>query len=364
LQRNTAERLSGLSKDVVIAMTGRDRVLTHLEGGEVDHLPAMPITMMFAADQIGVKYGEYVRDHRVLAEAQIVTATRFDFDYVSAISDPAREAADLGAEVAWFEDQPPAIVERRARLADKAHLSGMRLPNPLGGGRMHDRVKAIALLKERIGREKIVEGWIEGPCAQAADLRGVNTLMLDLVDDPGFVEALFEFVIAMELAFARAQVDAGAELIGIGDAAASLIGPRLYQQFVWPYERKLIEGVHEMGARVRLHICGRTRTLLPWMAPIGADIVDLDWMVPLSEARRHAGPKQVLLGNIDPVTVLRNGTVEGVTSGIAQCHQQAGKRYIVGAGCEVVRDSPEANVRALVEYAKTHKPQEFEVCEG
>jgi len=333
-------------------MTGRERVLAQLRGDEVDHLPVMPITMMFAADTIGAKYRDYARDHRVLARAQIETATRYDFDHVSAISDPAREAADLGAEIKFFDDQPPAVVTSRARLARKADLAHLVPPDPLSGVRMRDRVEAIRLLARALGREKIVEGWVEGPCAGAAGLRGMQALMLDFFDDPDFVRDLFAFALEMGLRFARAQVEAGADLIGIGDAAASLIGPRLYREFVLPCERALVDGVHELGARVRLHICGRTGKLLPYLGGVSADILDLDWMVSVSEARAQTGGRQVLLGNIDPVAVLRDATPEEVGERIARCHREAGSRYIVGAGCEVVRDSPVANLRAMVDYAK------------
>jgi len=334
-------------------MNSRERVLARLAGRGVDHLPAMPITMMFAAAQRGVRYRDYVTDHRVLAEAQIFTAEKFGFDYVSVISDPAREAADLGAALEWFDHQPPAIVEGRALLADKSALARLKLPDPGGGGRMQDRVAGVALLKERAGAERIVEGWVEGPSALGADLRGINTLMLDFPDDPGFVRDLFEFCVEIEIRFARAQIAAGADLIGVGDAAASLVGPRLYEELVFPYEQRLIDGLHAAGGRVRLHICGKTRRLFPWMGRLGADIVDLDWMAPLEEARLRMGPSQVLLGNIDPVEALRHGTPETVTAAIAACHRQAGPRYIVGAGCEVVRDTPEENLRALCEYART-----------
>ncbi len=324
------------------------------DGQPVDRLPLMPITMMFAADQAGVKYGEYAADHRVLVETQIHTARKFGFDFVSAISDPAREAADLGAEIALFEDQPPAIVEDRALLADKAALDRLEFPDPLGGGRMHDRVKAVALFRERVGGDLLIEGWVEGPCAQAADLRGINTLMLDFADDWGFVEELMAFVIEMELRFARAQVEAGADIIGVGDAAASLVGPRIYDDLIQPLEVKLVEGIHAMGARVRLHICGNTKRILAGMGRTGCDIVDLDYLSPLGMARAAMGPGQVLLGHIEPVGVLRNSTPEGVATAIAQCHREAGARYIVSAGCEVCRDTPEANLRALCEYAFTH----------
>ncbi|MHB1036512.1 MAG: uroporphyrinogen decarboxylase family protein [Pirellulales bacterium] len=335
-------------------MNGRERILAMLQGRPVDHLPFMPITMMFATDRIGVKYGQYAADHRVLVEAQIRTAEEFDFDYVSCISDPGREAADCGAVIQYFDDQPPAVDESQARLADKSELGRLKTPDPLGGGRMHDRVKAAALFKTRVGGEKLIEGWIEGPCAEAADLRGINALMIDFFDDPGFVRDLFEFIVDMELGFAKAQIEAGAEIMGIGDAAASLVGPAIYEEFVWPYEKRLVDGVHAMGGLVRLHICGNARPLVEAMGRLGCDIVDLDFPVPLSLARQKMGPRQVLLGNLDPIKALRDGTPESIAAAVAECHRQAGAKYIVGAGCEVNRETPLANVRALLDYARSH----------
>jgi MtaA/CmuA family methyltransferase len=335
-------------------MTGRERILAAFDGLPVDSLPLMPITMMFAADQIGERYGKYATDYRVLVEGQIRTAEKFDFDYVSSISDPGREAADCGAAIQLFDDQPPAVDETHALLADSTALARLKMPDPLGGGRMHDRVKAAALFRERVGGEKLIEGWIEGPCAEAADLRGINRLMTDFFDDAAFVRDLFEFNVAMGLAFARAQVEAGADLIGVGDAAASLVGPQIYEEFVHPYEQRLVDGLHAMGTRVRLHICGNIRRILPGVGTLGCDMVDIDSMVPLDQARREMGEKVVLAGNLDPVKTIRNGTPETITAAIAECHRQAGSRYIVGAGCEVPRDTPEANVRALTEYARSH----------
>jgi MtaA/CmuA family methyltransferase len=337
-------------------MNGRERVLAHLDGQPVDHLPLMPITMMFAAAQIGARYRDYATDHRVLVEAQLATADRFGFDYVSVISDPAREAADCGAVIEYFEDQPPAIVEDQARLADKTELAGLAIPDPLAGRRMLDRIQGVALLRERVRGDRLIEGWVEGPCAEAADLRGINTLMLDFHDDPGFVRDLFAFVVDMELRFAREQVAAGVDLIGVGDAAASLVGPQLYEEFVWPYQKQLVDGLHALGTRVRLHICGNTRFALAGMGRLGCDIVDLDYPAPLAEGRAKMGDRQVLLGNLNPVRILKDGSLDDVVRAVTECHRQAGPRYIVGAGCEIPRETPPGNVRALADYARTHSP--------
>jgi MtaA/CmuA family methyltransferase len=336
-------------------MNGKERILKRLAGETPDSLPLMPITMMFAADLAGARYRDYASRHQVLADAQVRVAETFDFDYVSAISDPAREASDLGAAIEWFDGQPPAIDESRALLEDKSRLARLKLPVRRAPGRMRDRVEAVRLLAARCGADKIVEGWVEGPCAMAADLRGVNTLMLDFHDDPGFVGDLFDFAIRMEIEFARAQIEAGAALIGIGDAAASLVGPKIYDRFVLPGEKRLVSAIRAMGVPVRLHICGNTRRIVRGMGETGADIIDLDYLTPLAEGRAAMGGRQVLLGNIDPVRVLRDGTPESVAAAIAACHAQAGVHYIVGPGCEVPRGTPHENVLAMTRYARAHQ---------
>ena len=336
-------------------MNSRERILTLLAGQPVDRPAAMPITMMWAADLVGAKYHDYATRAEIQAAAQCTAARQFGFDHVSVISDPCCEAADLGATIFYPPDAPPAIIEEQALLAEPAKLQTLRVPDPhRAGSRMANRIEAVGLLRREAGATHFIEGWVEGPCAESADLRGINTLMVDFYDDPRFVTGLFEFVLELELAFARAQVASGAEMIGVGDAAASLVGPRFYREFVWPYEKRMMDGLREMGTRTRLHICGNTRPILGLLGRLGCDVVDLDSMATLAEGRAAMGPRQVLLGNIDPVRVLRNGTPPEVYAAVAECHQQAGDRFIVSAGCEVVRDTPLENLRAMQRYAREH----------
>jgi MtaA/CmuA family methyltransferase len=331
-------------------MNGVQRILATVEHRPVDRPAVMPITMMFAADQIGEPYGRYASDYRVLVEGQIRTAERFGFDFVSAISDPAREAADCGATVRYFDDQPPAIDESVPLLGSPT-LKGLKRPDPHGGGRMHDRVRAVAEFRRRVGGQLAIEGWVEGPIAEAADVRGINQLMLDFGDEPSFVGDLFEWCVETASQFAMAQLEAGADIIGVGDAAASLVGPEIYHDFVWPAEKKLVDAIHAMGGKVRLHICGNISPLLGMIGRLGADIVDLDSPVSITAARK-AMPRQVLLGNLDPVRVLRTGPADRVSAAVAECHRQAGDAYLIGAGCEIPRDTPATHVDALASYAR------------
>ncbi len=69
-------------------------------------------------------------------QGQLRTAEKFEFNYVNTMSDPAREDADCGAIVADFDNQPVAIVEEDALLAEKTTLARLKISDPLGGGRM------------------------------------------------------------------------------------------------------------------------------------------------------------------------------------------------------------------------------------
>jgi uroporphyrinogen-III decarboxylase len=82
--------------------------------------------------------------------------------------------------------------------------------------------------------------------------------------------------------------------------------------------------------------------------------VDIDFMVPLGMAREKMGPDTVLLGNLNPVACLRNGNPDMVRRELERCHAEAGRNYIVGAGCEVVRDTAHENVRTMVKFARSH----------
>jgi uroporphyrinogen-III decarboxylase len=109
-----------------------------------------------------------------------------------------------------------------------------------------------------------------------------------------------------------------------------------------------------LGAAVRLHICGDTRAILDGMGRLGVEMVDMDFPSPVRMGREKMGPEQVICGNINPVSVLQDGSVEDVRQAIEVCHREAGNKYIVGAGCEVTRQTPIENLRVLTDYALSH----------
>ena len=316
-----------------------------LRGEPVDRPPNFDIYMQRAAHFVARPLSRYYLDHRVLVEANLAVLEAFDLDIVQAISDPFREASDLGLDVEWPEDGLP--VRRALLLREPEDAARLRLVAPEDGRRMSDRLDAVRLLRERVGDEVPVMGWVEGAFALAADLRGDTNILLDIHDRPEWLEELLERLVEVGVAFARAQVAAGAHIVGLGDSMGSLVSPRQYRRFVLPYEQRVFAAVQEAGAIPRLHICGDTSHLLTDMPTSGARIVDLDWMVDLrraSEAFSPDGPAPC--GNFDAVSVMLQGSPDDVAQAVRACAAAGGPRHFSAAGCEVPDGTPEANLLA------------------
>jgi uroporphyrinogen decarboxylase len=331
-----------------------ERVRRRLRGEGVDRRPNFDIYMQRGARQAGRPLSRYYLDHRALVEANLAVLEAFEVDLVQAISDPYREASDLGLDVEWPEDGLP--LRRATLLREPGDAARLELVAPEDGPRMSDRLDAVRVLRERVGDDVPVMGWVEGAFALASVLRGDTNLLLDLHDQPERLTELLDRLVEVGIAFARAQVAAGADVIGLGDSMGSLVSPRQYRAFVLPYEQRVFAAVKQAGAVPRLHICGDTGHLLADMARSGAEIVDLDWMVDLAQAARVFGPAgPAPCGNFDPVTVMLQGTPEAVEASVRACAAAGGSRHFSAAGCEIPDRTPEANIlahaRALRELA-------------
>jgi MtaA/CmuA family methyltransferase len=335
-------------------MNSYERVMARLSGGPVDRPPNFDIMMQFAAHYIGQPLARYYQDYRVLCAANFAVREAFSLDLLQAISDPYREAADLGAQVEFPDDGLPIC--KVPLLAEPGDVSKLRAPDPGSGRRMGDRLEAVRYFHKQAGGRVPVMGWVEGALAEAADLRGVSTLLTDLYDRPEWVRDLLETCTEVEIAFARAQVDAGADIIGLGDAIASQVSPKIYRQFALPYEQRIFAAVREMGALGRLHICGNTSRILADMVQSDADIIDVDWMVDFGQAAEVFGGLAAICGNQDPVAVMLDGTPEQVRRITLERMAAGGPRCISAAGCEIPDGTPHANLlaqaAALAEYGQ------------
>ncbi len=328
-------------------MTPYERFKNRLEGTPVDQVPNFDIVMIFAAHYVGRPLSQYYTDYRVLVEANRVVREVFDLDIVQAISDPYRETADFGADVRFPHDDLPILKE--IFLADPDRLKDLRPPDPWGGGRMTDRLQAIRAFHREFAGHVPIMGWVEGAMAEAADLRGVLNVMTDLFDRPEWLHELLALCNKVTIDFGVAQVEAGADIVGLGDAIASQIGPEAYREFCLPYEQNAFAAIREAGGVGRLHICGDITPILDDVGNCGAEIIDIDWMVDLGEAARIIGDRASVCGNFDPVAVMLQGKPYQVSKAVEECVRKGGPRCFNMAGCEIPDGTPSDNLLAQAE---------------
>lgn len=325
-------------------MNAKQRLYARLAGKSVDKIPNLNIVMLFAAQHTGVKYGEFCQDYRKFVYAQGKTAEDFGIDILSTMSDAYRETYDFGAHIVFPEDDLPLC--KGAVLREAADWRRLRHYDPMQSVRTLDRIKACELYKERYGEEYPILGWVEGCLAEFCDLTTLGAGMMMLIDEPDETKNAFEFLLQQQLESARVQISVGADFIGIGDAAASLISPATYREFVLPYETHLIKGIHDFGGKVKLHICGNINHILPDMVDTGADIVDIDYMVDLPHALRLAEGKCAICGNVNPAATILAGSAADVRRDTLRCLSEAAdsSTYLFSGGCEIPRFTSEENV--------------------
>jgi len=323
-------------------MTSLKRTLNFIKNKPVDRPPFHPIIMRFAAKYAQVNYRDFCLNYRHKCFGMITCAEDFALDWVTVMSDPYAEAEAFGMEIEYPENDLPKA--KGLLIKDIRDVAKLTVPRIENSRRMMNRIHEIEEFKRQVGDRYFIVGWVEGPLAEFADLRGLSEACMDLYDWPNEVNRAADIIMANALQFITAQVQAGAHCIGIGDSACSVIGPKLYRKFFWEREKTLVEHIHSLGALAKLHICGNTTAILPEMIKTGVDIVDVDHLVTSMEPFTPLlSDSQVLSGNSDPVSVIQDGRKEDIFNSVRACFQQTKGRGIVSAGCEITPDTSVEN---------------------
>ncbi len=304
-----------------------------------------PILMMYTARHYGKTYEEFMTDYRVLVESNMRCLEMHGHDAVSVISDPFREASAFGARVTFDGDSAPKAEHIVNSPEDVAKLKN---PDVYACERTMDRINGVRYFRELLGPQFPVIGWVEGPLAESADLSGVSETMMNMVMQPDMVKELQYKCLQTAKDFAAAQIEAGANIMGVGDALCSQIAPDMYDEFCLGLHKELFDFIHSKGALVKLHICGNITHILPSLARTGVDILDIDWMVEMKEAYQAMGPGVMLCGNLDPVSVIMEGDAALIERKYREIESAIPREnWIVMGGCEIPVSTPVANMDLL-----------------
>jgi MtaA/CmuA family methyltransferase len=307
----------------------------------------------YCAGLAGVSIRDYTTNPQILAECVIRYYERFKPDAIWLSADTWISAGAMGARVGATEDNQPFSGLGQPLVQTASDID--RIPAAhLELGRYPVMLEALTRIKYALGKDVfIVACFDQYPFSLAAALMGINSIMLKLVDDPTFVLALMERALEYAQTYAGALTMAGADLLSGGDSPAGLIGPLLYEQIAWPYEKRLIKEIKQSTDKpVSLHICGNATPYLKLMAGSGADVLELDHQVDLRTACQLGGPKVALWGNLDPVRVLAQGSVAEVQQAarhaLATVAAEGHQRFVLSSGCTLAMETPAENLDAML----------------
>ena len=123
-----------------------------------------------------------------------------------------------------------------------------------------------------------------------------------MLGEPELFATLLDRLADLTASFLRVQIEAGASVVQLFDSWAGALAPRDYERYVLPHSAKVLASIADLGVP-RIHFGVGTGELLPLMAAAGADVVGVDWRVPLDEASRRIGPDYAVQGNLDPAVM-------------------------------------------------------------
>ncbi|MCI8591611.1 MAG: uroporphyrinogen decarboxylase [Lachnospiraceae bacterium] len=340
-------------------MTSLERIRAVMRGETPDHLPVVPQSFMFAMSDGGYSIGTVNRKPAVMAKCHLECREKYGYDGCIMDVDDSTLAEACGAKVIYREDNVAVVKESEPLLKDLRQIDDLKLPDPKADGRLPEWLETTSRIAEKIGREAIVMGRADqGPFNLLCILRGTQEFMMDLFEeDEEVIFHALEWCAKAHISFAKAQLEAGANITSMGDAYASpnLVSPAIYQKFALPYERQVVEAVQTEDLPYSIHICGDTTKIIGAMGRTGARLLEVDWKLDMETARKEVPADIVLMGNVNPSDPLYLGSPEDVDAAVrAVVEATKGYGLIISSGCAIGANTSPENMRAFVAAARRY----------
>jgi uroporphyrinogen decarboxylase len=274
-----------------------------------------------------------VRDPDLATTVTLQPVRRYGVDAAILYSDIVVPVAAVGFGVDVVPGVGPVVAEPFRTAAD---LKRLRPLDP--DGDCPWVAQTVRQLVGELGKVPLI-GFAGAPFTVASylieggpsrDLTRTKALMLG---DPRLWHDLIDRLAELAITSLRSQIEAGASAVQVFDSWAGTLSPDLYERYVLPASIRVFSGLADLDVP-RIHFGVTTGELLSLLAKAGADVVGVDWRVPLDEARRRLGPDLAVQGNLDPAVCLAPwpAVADQVRAILARNHGQPGHVFNLGHG--------------------------------
>lgn len=341
-------------------MKPKEVILTAFEGGKPERVP---VTLfgggMWSIHNYGSTFERLSNDASLMADMLIKTSEKLLCDIVYAGSGYNNfHAAALGGRIKFREIGAPDLEE--PLIKEEADLEKLDIKRIDLDETINTVKKALKLTKEKIGNEYVVTMTAWGPFTLAARLVGEEAMMKATFKKPAFVEKVVSFATELLIYLYSPLVeDRTLEVISLADPTASgdLISKKQFERFALPYIKKFTDWARSKGVHTLLHICGNTTDRLELFPFTGASCISLDHKTDIKKAKEILFGKICFAGNVDPVKIMLQGTVEDVERTCREIIEIAGTDggFVLMPGCDIPPTVPHENIKKFIEVARNWK---------
>lgn len=337
-------------------MTPKMRLFNVLSDRPIDRIPTFcsgcsQTVTLESMEEIGVYWPEAHSDPRKMAE---LSASTYDLTGLEVAGVPfcvSIEAEALGCftEIGNKKDSIPQVTG-----TPYTDFEEVKVPDDLlTAGRVPVILEAINILKEQVGDTLPIVAGMIGPFTLACYLAGIEPMLKGLIRKPDKYMGFIELAAEVGAIYGQALKEAGADVISIADPTASsdMISPRMFRGIAKPAITSIVDTIDGSSF---LHICGNSTPIIRDMAETGVDAISISDKVDAKQAKQLVDGMTKIMGNISTTVTL---TLKKPVDVLADCRKAIDAGVdILAPSCGIAPMTPNENIRALVEAARSYNP--------
>ena len=300
-----------------------------------------------AIQKMGISVKELVQSSDLQAQAMKIVADLTPEALASvSMMDLSLEAEAFGSKAVFSDDEVPTIVG--SIVEDEEGAEELEIPE-IGAGRTQIYIDAIEKAVKMITDRPVFAGVI-GPFSLAGRLMDVTEAMINCYEEPDMVHILLDKVSQFTIKYINAYKAVGANGVVIAEPLAGLLGPDIAQEFSGDYVKKIVEATQEDDFLVVYHNCGNS--VIPQMESIitnGARVLHFGNAIDMGELMPLIPENIIAMGNVDPSSKFRNGTVDSVKEATRKLMEKCSsfKNFVPSSGCDIPPMTPWENIQAF-----------------
>ncbi|MBQ8497275.1 MAG: uroporphyrinogen decarboxylase family protein [Clostridia bacterium] len=295
---------------------------------------AMPILSFPSVQLMGISVRELIASADMQAKGMKMIADRIDSAASVSMMDLSVEAEAFGAAVRFSDDEVPTVID--TLITDEEEADTLTVPT-VGVGRTGLYIEAIRKACELITDRPVFAGVI-GPYSLAGRLLDVSEIMILCYEEPDMVHTVLRKATDFLIAYMNAYKSTGAAGVVVAEPLAGLLSPSLMEEFASPYMKEIVDAVQTDDFAVIYHNCGNAVEMLAdEIVSCGAMAYHFGNAVNMKTMLEKMPSDILVMGNIDPIGELKNGTPDSVYAKTTELLRECAEydNFIISSGCDV-----------------------------